>query len=132
MKAKKNKENPLTFFRKANEARQDVVKKSLKKAKDGGDTEPSKMTTAPGSKFYKTNRFGKTKEIDENKYIKKYVKYSGKPGSITSKSEYELNDESGTKKYSRDTIRPKASSNRSVSMVTPTQKKGGVIKSKKK
>jgi len=33
---KTNKENPLTFFRKANEARQALVKKSLKKAQYGG------------------------------------------------------------------------------------------------
>jgi hypothetical protein len=33
---KTNKVNPITFFRKANEARQAVVKKSLKKAQDGG------------------------------------------------------------------------------------------------
>ena len=32
---KTKKENPITFFRKANEARQAVVKKSLKKAQDG-------------------------------------------------------------------------------------------------
>lgn len=32
---KTNKENPITFFRKANEARQAKVKKSIKKAQDG-------------------------------------------------------------------------------------------------
>lgn len=32
---KTNKENPVTFFRKANEARQAKVKKSLPKAQDG-------------------------------------------------------------------------------------------------
>ena len=32
---KTNKENPLIFFRKANEARQKIVKTSLKKAQDG-------------------------------------------------------------------------------------------------
>jgi len=32
---KTNKENPLTFFRKANEAREATVKKSLKKAQNG-------------------------------------------------------------------------------------------------
>jgi hypothetical protein len=32
---KTNKENPVTFFRKANEARQKTVKASLKKAQDG-------------------------------------------------------------------------------------------------
>ena len=35
---KTNKENPLTFFRKANEARQKVVKNSLTKARDGIQT----------------------------------------------------------------------------------------------
>ena len=35
MKTKKTKENPITFFRKANEARQGVVKKSLTKAQKG-------------------------------------------------------------------------------------------------
>jgi hypothetical protein len=33
---KTDKPNPITFFRKANEARQAVVKKSMKKAQDGG------------------------------------------------------------------------------------------------
>ena len=40
MKAKKTKENPITFFRKANEARQNAVKKSLTKKQDGGNTDP--------------------------------------------------------------------------------------------
>ena len=49
---KSNKENPITTFRKANEARQAVVKKSIKKAQDGIQTNtnpevysPSSMTT---------------------------------------------------------------------------------------
>lgn len=45
---KTNKENPITFFRKANEARQAVVKKSLKKAQDGGTPFQSYMKT-PGA-----------------------------------------------------------------------------------
>jgi hypothetical protein len=35
---KTNKENPLVTFRKANDARQAVVKKSMKKAQDGIQT----------------------------------------------------------------------------------------------
>jgi hypothetical protein len=42
---KTNKENPLTFFRKANEARQKTVKASLKKAQKGGYT----VTNADGT-----------------------------------------------------------------------------------
>jgi hypothetical protein len=37
---KTNKINPITFFRKANEARQAVVKKSMKKAQDGMQVGP--------------------------------------------------------------------------------------------
>jgi hypothetical protein len=42
---KTNKENPITFFRKANEARQKTVKASLKKAQDGIQMNP--MPTLP-------------------------------------------------------------------------------------
>jgi hypothetical protein len=42
---KTNKENPITFFRKANEARQKSVKTSLAKAQKGGYT----VTNADGS-----------------------------------------------------------------------------------
>jgi hypothetical protein len=44
---KTNKENPITFFRKANEARQKTVKSSLKKAQKGGST--YNVTNADGS-----------------------------------------------------------------------------------
>jgi hypothetical protein len=44
---KTNKENPITFFRKANEARQASVKKSIKKAQDGIETNDD-MINKPG------------------------------------------------------------------------------------
>jgi hypothetical protein len=47
---KTNKENPVTFFRKANEARQAVVKKSLPKAQRGFQNRadsPEEMLSAP-------------------------------------------------------------------------------------
>jgi hypothetical protein len=45
---KTNKENPITTFRKANEARQAVVKKSLKKAQDGIQMNSTDGTKPPG------------------------------------------------------------------------------------
>ena len=46
---KTNKENPITTFRKANEARKAVVMKSLKKAQDGIETGNDMMINKPGS-----------------------------------------------------------------------------------
>ena len=50
---KTNKENPITFFRKANEARQAVVKKSLKKAKDGIEMNDDMINKAGSTGGYK-------------------------------------------------------------------------------
>lgn len=46
---KTNKVHPITAFRKANEARQAVVKKSMKKAQDGIETGNDMMVNKPGS-----------------------------------------------------------------------------------
>lgn len=43
--AQKKYKNPITFFREANEARQAVVKKSIKKAQNGGTPFQSYMKT---------------------------------------------------------------------------------------
>ena len=48
---KTNKENPLTFFRKANEARQALVKKSIKKAQYGIQTGPMTQEEAANDAF---------------------------------------------------------------------------------
>ena len=55
MKTKKTKENPLTFFRKANEARQSVVKKSLKKAQDGIEMNNDLINKAGSTGGYKAS-----------------------------------------------------------------------------
>ena len=44
---KTTKEHPITFFRKANEARQAVVKKSMQKAQFGGKLKTKKSSTQP-------------------------------------------------------------------------------------
>ena len=48
---KTNKVNPITFFRKANEARQAVVKKSMKKAQDGMQVGPMTQEEAANAAF---------------------------------------------------------------------------------
>ena len=50
---KTNKENPITFFRKANEARQATVKKSLKKAQDGIEMNDDIINKAGSTGGYK-------------------------------------------------------------------------------
>lgn len=48
---KTNKENPITTFRKANEARQKVVKASLKKAQDGIEMNDAMINNATSTKY---------------------------------------------------------------------------------
>jgi len=48
---KTNKVNPITFFRKANEARQASVKKSIKKAQDGMQMGPMTEEEAANAVF---------------------------------------------------------------------------------
>jgi hypothetical protein len=50
---KTNKENPITFFRKANEARQKIVKSSLKKAQDGIEMNDDLINKAGSKGGYK-------------------------------------------------------------------------------
>jgi hypothetical protein len=48
---KTNKVHPITFFRKANEARQALVKKSIKKAQDGMQMGPMTQEEAANAAF---------------------------------------------------------------------------------
>jgi len=102
------KVHPLTAFRKANEARQAVVKKSLPKAQDGGTSST------------KTNMFGKTKEISKKKAENMGTRFA-------SKKNHTFEDVGDGASY---TIKPRAKSNRSVT--TTFFKKGGATKTKKK
>jgi hypothetical protein len=108
---KTNKENPLTFFRKANEARQKVVKNSLTKARTGvvvpavadailkrnyyinedntlntnNRSNVDTVNLSDPNKYVmnKTNIFGKTKfkEISKNKFDRVSNRYSNQKGS---------------------------------------------------
>jgi hypothetical protein len=78
---KTNKENPITFFRKANEARQAKVKKSLKKAQDGiqvgpiteeqsksRSSETPRVINEPIKMQTKKNKSITTQDMDRNRF----------------------------------------------------------------
>jgi len=107
---KTNKENPVTFFRKANEARKKVVKASLKKAQDGIETNDD-MINKPGS----TGGYKKPTSNMLNSYKQKLA-----------------NDQyTESVKTSRDNLR-KAYDDYLQKNITNKQKKGGSVKTKKK
>ena len=131
---KTNKVNPLTAFRKLTEARQAKVKKSLKKAQDGIETNDD-MINKPGS---------------TGGYKKPLEKYKPWEGQVELKQpipmvryDNSLSPEKATNKFKTDTLnavypnfqidpssfsKPKALSER---MSKIKQKKGGSVKRKK-
>lgn len=146
---KTNKENPLTFFRKANEARQKVVKNSLKKARNGIEMngygeDPNKYV------MNKTNIFGNTKfkEISKKKFDRVSNRYSNQKGSKSLGTNESIGQQviSGRNKknyVSRvDEVREAELESRYPDYKTEEQelilpperqlKKGGSVKSKKK
>ena len=120
MAIKKIKENPITFFRKANEARQNTIKKSLKKAQDGIEMMNDDIINKPGSTGgYKSS---------ENKWWLQ-------EGNIPKLNIPKPNIPKPNKKYSLpyeekvELVKP----SESRPWMTPTkEKKGGIIKFKKK
>jgi len=119
---KTNKENPVTFFRKANEARQASVKKSIKKAQDGIEMNDDLINKAGSKGGYKTP-------------VKKWWLGEGDMPNLPK-------SESGIKKYmpwdSKVELIDSASEKLGKDLLTPTreqiyqQKKGGSVKNKKK
>jgi hypothetical protein len=145
---KTNKENPLTFFRKANEARQKVVKNSLTKAQNGivvnsrdvmsnpSDAKYYSMEPNPRSNVDTVNKsiLDKTKSTSSAPnnprmdYLDKQAiaqqardKYSNAQQSAMSKEMYKA-------KMDAMTNRPKSNTPMMDSMF---QKKGGSVKRKK-
>lgn len=75
---KVNKENPLTHFRKANEARQKTVKASMKKMQSGGNITIDKVSVSPNDPYEKASRENKLKMIkleNENQLKKAKAKF---------------------------------------------------------
>jgi hypothetical protein len=127
---KTNKENPLTTFRKANEARQGKVMKSLKKAQDGIQTNENSedmMINKPGS----TGGYKKPTSDMLNSYKQKLADDQYKESVKTSRNNLgEVYDnyikKNITNKQKTDDLN-KLYPNYQI----PPQKKGGSVKRKK-
>jgi hypothetical protein len=128
------KEHPITFFRKANEAKQAVVKKSMKKAQDGIEMNDDMINKAGSTGGYK-------------KPLEKYKPWEGqvelKQPIPMVRYDNSLSPEKATNKFKTDTLnavypnfqidpssfsKPKALSER-ISKIK--QKTGGSVKRKK-
>lgn len=125
IKKKSTKEHPLIAFRKTNEARQAIVKASMKKMQTGGTSAPksnSKMleTINKNPAQYKRDRTPDVKKI----YTDRNIPLTG---SMSSSDSLRMADiETG---LWNDTTGRKASS---MAVGCKKQKIGGTVKSKKK
>jgi hypothetical protein len=84
---KTDKPNPITFFRKANEARQAVVKKSIKKAQYGistGDEPDNMLINKPGYGAKKRAIPADTGKTHQEMLNKQAEKFGTKPTKIIS------------------------------------------------
>jgi len=96
---KTNKENPITFFRKADEARKANVMKSLKKAQDGfeiGEDPENMMISKPGYGAKKSNMSmnnvvnpNLNSRVRSDAYYQKKYGTRGKAAEIMTKEEAE-------------------------------------------
>jgi hypothetical protein len=120
---KTNKENPITFFRKANEARQKTVKKSLKKAQDGIEMNDD-LINKPGYSV------GKSKEGFKNYTTPRIETQSISPNDPYERYKADLNSKS---QGFKNPNAPKGIKTQSISPQQQRmmmQKKGGATKRK--
>jgi hypothetical protein len=136
---KNKKENPLTFFRKANEARQKVVKASLKKAQNGGTPFQSYMKT-PGATaadtsaatMYQAKNIASNKPLLNKAYELTYGQDYGDASSGNPHSKSELQNRRGSHSGYKNMEHPYRKSYEAEVAKNKKQKKGGTVKSKKK
>ena len=117
------KEHPITFFRKANEAKQAVVKKSMKKAQDGIEMNDDMINKAGSTGGYKKpmrNEFDAYKEKFANE------QYNSAREKVRDTLRNTYND-AITNRQKTDSLNEYMRNN-----PIPPKKKGGVVKSKKK
>ena len=119
---KTTKEHPITAFRKANEARQAVVKKSMRKAQDGIEMNDDMINKAGSTGGYKNPM---------------KIEYPwGAPAELKEPRPYFLDSNDPKKKLKENTI--SNTTNYAGPQALPArmskikQKKGGSVKSKKK
>jgi len=140
---KTNKENPVTFFRKANEARQAVVKKSMKKFQPGGEKTPfqSYMTTK-GATAADTSAVmpADARKLVANKpLLKEAYELTYGQGSVDDDDTFasgnrynKLQDNRGSHSGYTDMNNPYRKSYEAKVAKNKKQKKGGSVKTKKK
>jgi hypothetical protein len=130
---KTNKENPVTFFRKANEARQGKVMKSLKKAQDGIEMNDDLINkpgysvgkSKEGFKNYTTPRI-ETQSISPNDPYERYkADLDSQKKIINVNANAAKAKQAATNKFKTDRL------NQMYSNYKGQQKKGGSIKRKK-
>jgi len=134
---KTTKEHPITAFRKANEARQAVVKKSMRKAQDGGTPFQSYMKT-PGATAADTSAatMGQAIRLTANKplltkaYELTYGQDYGDDSTGNPYSKEELPKRRGSHSGYKDMSNPMRKAYEA--QVSKYKKKGGSVKSKKK
>jgi hypothetical protein len=135
---KTTKENPLTFFRKANEARQAVVKKSMKKAQDGGTPFQSYMKT-PGATaadtsaatMYQAKNIASNKPLLNKAYELTYGQDYGDASSGNPHSKSELQNRRGSHSGYKDMSNPMRKAYEAQVSKYTQKKKGGSVKRKK-
>jgi len=131
---KTNKENPLTFFRKANEARQKNVRTSIKKAQDGIEMNDDLINKAGSTGGYKA---------PANRWSTDMMKESALNGAISNKERLAKvaadflapsrpNQSDYIKKAQIDSVTNKPKSNTPMMDSMYQRKKGGAVKGKKK
>ena len=117
------KEHPITFFRKANEAKQAVVKKSMKKAQDGIEMNDDMINKAGSTGSYKKPM---RTEFDAYKEKLANEQYNSAREKVRDTSRKLFND-TITNRQKTDSLNEYMRNN-----PIPPKKKGGVVKSKKK
>jgi len=117
------KEHPITFFRKANEAKQAVVKKSMKKAQDGIEMNDDMINKAGSTGGYKKPM---RTEFDAYKEKLRNEQYNSDREKIRDTSRKLFND-AITNRQKTDSLNEYMRNN----PITP-KKKGGFVKFKKK
>jgi hypothetical protein len=116
------KEHPITFFRKANEAKQAVVKKSMKKAQDGIEMNDDMINKAGSTGGYKKPM---RTEFDAYKEKLWNEQYNSDREKVRDTSRKLFND-AITNRQKTDSLNEYMRNN----PITP-KKKGGVVKKKK-
>lgn len=122
---KTNKENPLTAFRKLTETRQAKVKKSLKKAQDGIETNDDMINKAGSTGGYK-----KPMSTESDAYRQKLV--NERYDSAVKKSKDNLrNAYNDTMQKNTNRQKTDALNQMYPNYQIPPKKKGGSVKRKK-